>query len=96
MAVVESGFSAVRRIITDWRTTLGFSSINTCLHFSIRKGELNTSYSTKEDIVCKADRKFVTGDEISSGLSTRHANKLLKQYELSDKRHGEKRKDMED
>ena len=36
-AVVERGFSSLRRIMTDWRSHLNEASIRSLMHFSVRK-----------------------------------------------------------
>ena len=61
-AVVERGFSAIRRILTDWRSTLSHPLITDCMHFSTRKKQLqNKSY--RHDLVNEAVDTFIEGTE---------------------------------
>ena len=81
-AVVERGFSAVRRILTDWRSTLGPNLISDCLHFSTRKKELE-SPNYRERLTNKAVKSFLkgadrecVGGETVGGVVKRRINKL--------------------
>ena len=82
MAIIGFSFSAVRRVITDWRCNLQFQSVNTCLHFSVHKGFFeNDTSGEKGRLIKVAAETFVKGDGSNDfGLSTRRINKLMKHY----------------
>lgn len=84
-AVVESGFSAKGRILTDWRCSLSHHTITDLLHFSTRKGDLNyCNMNNKNKLIKAAAVKFVSGEDAevqTTGLSTRRINKLCKLLE---------------
>ena len=82
-AVVERGFSSLRRIMSDWRSCLGHELITDCLHFSTRK-KLLTSASYRDQLVKRASEKFLmpSEDDSDGGLSTRQINLLAKQLEV--------------
>lgn len=88
-AIVERGFSAVRRIITDWRSTLGEDLIGDCMHFSSRKGQLQ-SVSYREKLICDAACSFLEGIETETwgdlaAVTRRRVNMLQKGLKLEEK-----------
>ena len=88
-AIVERGFSAVRRIVTDWRSTLGPGLIDDCLHLSTRKVALR-DISYRRRLVDRAadtflngvQRDFGGGEDIAT-LTKRRVNLILKGLEVS-------------
>jgi hypothetical protein len=87
-AVVESGFSAKGRILTDWRCSLSHGTLTDLLHFSTRKGDPRYCNSKKKhELITVAAEKFVSGKDgmvHGKGLSTRRINKLCKILEDTD------------
>ena len=76
-AVVERGFSAIRRIITDWRAHLSHKMVTDLMHFSTRKLDMD-NYQFREKLIEDTGKRFVGGDDHEEkGLSKRRLNKLL-------------------
>lgn len=87
-AVVERGFSAVRRIVTDWRCQLGPNLISDCLHMSTRRSQLkNKAY--RDLLIDRACDSFLSEHEMSGAsdglgmLTSRRINKILNGLEVN-------------
>ena len=81
--------SAIRRIVTDWRSTLGEKLIGVALHFSTRKGPLKEK-SYRDRLVNDAANTFLKGIDTEHGsagdtvatITKRRVNLLQKGLEI--------------
>ncbi|XP_077975585.1 zinc finger protein 862-like [Styela clava] len=76
-AVVERGFSCLRRILTDWRSHLGHNMIKDLLLIATRKEQFEDG-AIRENLVNKASARFMGSDGTSErGLVKRRINSIL-------------------
>ena len=67
-AVVERGFSSIRRILDDWRANLAVETVNQLVHISTRKEEF-TSKALREELINAVATNFIKGDGTSEILA---------------------------
>ena len=76
-AIVQRGFSTVRRILTDWRGCLAEETIKDLLLVATWKVKFETR-AERERLIEKVASTFIDGDGHSEkGLSRRRINKAL-------------------
>ena len=80
-AIVERGFSSLRRIITDWRSLLSESSVRSLMHISARKESLKVK-DFRERLVKDTAARFISGSgsDADTGLSVRRIKNVLKHF----------------